>query len=38
MLETCLNHLDWFCFICENFTCKEEQKNITHDIKKMCSI
>ena len=34
MLRICLNHPDWFCFVCGKFTSKEQQRNITHDIKK----
>ena len=31
----CLNHPDWICFVCGKFTSKEQQRNITYDIKKM---
>ena len=35
MPRKCLNHPDWFCFVCGKLTSKEQQRNITHDIKKM---
>ena len=35
MPRNCLNHPDRFCFVCGKFTSKEQQRNITHDIKKM---
>ena len=35
MLRKCLNHPDRFCFVCGKFTSKKQQRNITHDIKKM---
>ena len=30
-----LNHPDRFCFVCGKFTSKKQQRNITHDVKKM---
>ena len=35
MPRNCLNHPDRFCFVCEKFISKKQQRNITHDIKKM---
>ena len=35
MPRKCLNHPDRFFFVCENFTSKEQQRNINHDIKKV---
>ena len=35
MFRKFLNHPDWFCFVCDKFTSKEQQRIITHDIKKM---
>ena len=36
MPKKCLLHSDRFCFVCGKFTSKEQQRNITYDIKKMC--
>ena len=35
MPKKCLNNLDRFCFVYKKFTSKEQQRNITHDIKKI---
>ena len=35
MPRKCLNHPDRFCFVCGKFTSKDQQRNITHDIKKI---
>ena len=38
MPRKCLNYSDQFCFVCGIFMSKEQQKNITHVIKKMYMI
>ena len=35
MPRNCLNHPDRFCFVCGKFASKKQQRNITHDIKKV---
>ena len=35
MPRNCLNHPDQFCLVCGKFTRKKEQRNVTHDIKKI---
>ena len=38
MLKKHLNHPDRFCLVCVKYMRKEQQKNTTHDVKKMYMI